>query len=140
MSTDMSVPVSYLTADRPAATSSQPNDRLDSQAFLSLLMAQLRNQDPSQPADSETILTQTVQLATMESLAEQIATARESFALQMRGAAAALVGQRVSWQDADGADHEGVVTAVSYAASVPTLRVGGDDVPLDLVRTLSLAD
>ena len=139
MSTDLSVPVSYLSADR-TVTSSQPNDRLDSEAFLGLLMAQLRNQDPSKPADSETILTQTVQLATMESLSEQISTARESFALQMRAAAAALVGQRVSWRDAEGADHEGGVSAVSYTGAVPTLRVGDDEVALDLVRTLSLAD
>lgn len=134
--TDMSIPVSYLTSDRGGSQTAVANDRLDTQAFLQLLIAQLRNQDPSSPTDSETILTQTTQLATMETLEEQIATARESFALQMRAAAAGLVGQTVSWQDADGVDHSGTVTAVSYTAAVPLLRVGDEDIPLTVVRTV----
>ncbi len=140
MSTDMSIDVSYLTSDRTASQTNVANDQMDSQAFLQLLIAQLRNQDPSSPTDSETILTQTTQLATMETLSEQIATARESFALQMRAAAAALVGSSVSWQDADGADQSGVVSAVSYADAVPALLVGDVELPLDAVRTISLAD
>ena len=139
MSTDMWVDVSYLTSDRTSTANAGPNDRLDNQGFLQLLIAQLKNQDPSSPTDSATILTQTTQLAQMQSLEEQISTARESFALQMRAAAASLVGVSVGWQDADGAEQSGVVSAVSYAGTVPTLTVGDAEVTLDAVRTLSQA-
>jgi len=145
-STDMSIPVAYLTSDRTSGASptsgaagAPARDRLDNQGFLKLLIAQLANQDPSSPTDSTTILTQTTQLAQMESLEEQISTARESFALQMRGTAASLVGRSVGWTDATGADRSGVVTAVSYAGAVPTLTVGDDELSLDAVRTLSQA-
>ncbi len=138
-STDMSIPISYLTSERTPAAE-EPHDRLSNQGFLQLLIAQLANQDPSSPTDSTTILTQTTQLAQMQSLEEQITTARESFALQMRASAASLVGQSVGWQDAEGEDRSGVVTAVSYAGIVPTLTVGDDEVTLDAVLTLSQAD
>ena len=145
MSTDMSIPVSYLTSDRTAATSSAstttPTDKsqLDNAGFLKLLIAQLDNQDPSSPTDSTTILTQTTQLAQMQSLEEQITTARESFALQMRETAATFVGRKVTWADADGKAQSGVVASVDYSGSVPLLKVGATDVALDAVQTLAPA-
>jgi len=146
MSTDMSIPVSYLTSDRTASTSSTsgstPTDKtqLDNAGFLKLLIAQLDNQDPSSPTDSTTILTQTTQLAQMQTLQEQITTAQESFALQMREAAASFVGRQVTWTDADGKGQTGVVASVDYTGSVPMLKVGGTDVALDAVQTLAPAN
>lgn len=146
MSTDMSIPVSYLTSDRTASTSSTsgstPTDKtqLDNAGFLKLLIAQLDNQDPSSPTDSTTILTQTTQLAQMQTLQEQISTAQESFALQMREAAASFVGRQVTWTDADGKGQTGVVASVDYTGSVPMLKVGGTDVALDAVQTLAPAN
>ncbi len=146
MSTDMSIPVSYLTSDRTAATSSAstttPTDKsqLDNAGFLKLLIAQLDNQDPSSPTDSTTILTQTTQLAQMQTLEEQISTARESFALQMRETAASFVGRQVTWTDANGKGQSGVVASVDYTGSVPMLKVGDTDVALDAVQTLAPAN
>jgi flagellar basal-body rod modification protein FlgD len=44
-----------------------PNGVLDKDAFMKLLLVQLQHQDPAEPMDSATILTQTSQLATLES-------------------------------------------------------------------------
>ena len=44
-----------------------PNGVLDKDAFMKLLLVQLQHQDPTEPMDSATILTQTSQLATLES-------------------------------------------------------------------------
>ena len=147
MSTDMSIPVSYLTSDRTASASatadalgaSTGKTQLDNEGFLKLLIAQLANQDPSSPTDSATILTQTTQLAQMQSIEEQITTARESFALQMREAAAAFVGRQVTWTDADGNGLSGVVASVDYGDAIPLLTVGDTTVPLDAVQTLAPA-
>ncbi|MBO3084933.1 flagellar hook assembly protein FlgD [Cellulomonas fengjieae] len=136
----MSIDVSYTAATAATGTTPQTtasNGDLDKQAFLDLLVAQLRNQDPSSPMDSSQLMAQTTQLTTMEKLVELSDTSRESFALQMRMAAAALVGQQVNWTDADGASHNGTVSGVSYAGSVPTVTVGDKTIALDAVAAVT---
>jgi flagellar basal-body rod modification protein FlgD len=135
----MSVDTSYTAATTAAGTTTTTakNGDLDKQAFLNLLVAQLRNQDPSSPMDSSQLMAQTTQLTTMERLIELSDTSRESFALQMRMAAASLVGQQVTWTDADGASHSGTVSGVSYAGSVPTVTVGDTTVALDAVAAVT---
>ena len=86
---------------------------LDKQAFLQLLTTQLRNQDPSSPMDSSDLMAQTTQMTTMEQLIELTTTSRESFSLQMRMAAANLVGKDVTYTGADGKVTTGTVSAVS---------------------------
>jgi len=138
----MSIDTSYAangTAVPTAAPAATSNDSLDKQAFLQLLVAQLRYQDPTSPMDTSQLMAQTTQLTTMERLVELSDTQREAFALQMRSSAAALVGQQVEWTDADGVVSRGTVTAVSYATAVPTVRVGDVDVPLDAVAAVTAA-
>lgn len=50
-----------------ASTAVNPNGILGKDDFLKLLMLELKYQDPTSPMDSEKILTQTSQLATLES-------------------------------------------------------------------------
>lgn len=52
-----------------SSTVVEDKSELDSDDFMTLLLAQLQNQDPTDPMDSETILTQTSQLASLESAA-----------------------------------------------------------------------
>ena len=110
-----------------------PKQTLDSETFMSLLVAQLRNQDPSSPMDTNQMISQTTQLAMMEKLTALSTTADENFSLQMRTAAAALVGQNVTYTDAAGASVTGIVSAVSYAGSVPQVTVGTASVALDAI-------
>ncbi|MGO4782989.1 flagellar hook assembly protein FlgD [Cryobacterium sp. W22_MBD10_FK3] len=110
-----------------------PKQTLDSEAFMSLLVAQLRNQDPSSPMDTNQMIAQTTQLAMMEKLTALSTTADENFSLQMRTAAAALVGQSVTYTDAAGTSITGIATAVSYAGPVPQVTVGTATVALDAI-------
>jgi flagellar basal-body rod modification protein FlgD len=120
------------------ASASKDNSKLDKQAFLQLLIAQMSNQDPSKPMDSDSLMTQTSQMASMESLTELSTTQRESFALQMRANAAGMVGQQVSYVGAGGATVTGAATTVSFAGSVPIVTVDGVEVPLTAVSALSV--
>ena len=135
------IPVSSIGATRTDASTGTeaPKKELDKDAFLQLLIAQLSNQDPSSPMDTSQMMAQTTQLGMMESLSEIQASSREQFALQMRMAAADLVGQQVTWKDADGKTQTGVVSGVDYSASVPTLTVGKTQLPLDSVSSVSPA-
>jgi len=121
-----------------SASASTDNATLDKQAFLELLIAQLSNQDPSSPMDTDSLMTQTTQMASMEALTELSTTQRESFALQMRANAVGLVGQQVSYTGAAGTPVVGTATGVSFAAGVPTLTVDGTEVSLDAVSSVTV--
>lgn len=111
-----------------------PSQEMDSDMFMQLLVKQLQNQDPSSPMDTNAMIGQTTQLAMMEQITNNTTTGNENFSLQMRISAANLVGKQVSYTDpASGTDVSGVATAVSFSGPVPTVSVGGKDIPLDLI-------
>ena len=117
----------------PTETARTPNQSMDSEVFMSLLVTQLQNQDPSSPMDTNEMLAQTTQLAMMEKITEMTATNQENFSLQMRIAAAALIGQQVAYTAADGTEMTGTATAVSYAGPVPQVTVGDKSIALDTI-------
>ncbi|MDD2652007.1 MAG: FlgD immunoglobulin-like domain containing protein [Sulfurimonas sp.] len=53
-------------AEYVAATATKDKSVLGKDDFMTLLLVELQNQDPTEPMDSEKILTQTSQLATLE--------------------------------------------------------------------------
>ncbi|OJJ27880.1 flagellar basal body rod modification protein [Campylobacter concisus] len=52
--------------DAAAGTGTNPNAQLDKDAFMKLLLTELQYQDPTSPMDTEKMLTQTSQLASLE--------------------------------------------------------------------------
>jgi flagellar basal-body rod modification protein FlgD len=121
------------------AASTTAKQTLDSEVFLNLLVAQLRAQDPSSPMDTNEMIAQTTQLASMEQLTTMSGLATESFALQMRVAASNLVGNTVSWVDDDGVTQSGKATAVSFADKVPMVTVGDQSIRLDAISGITAA-
>jgi flagellar basal-body rod modification protein FlgD len=139
-------PPPSASVDTPARTQTTrgPKQEYDSELFLGLLVTQLRNQDPSSSMETSEIVAQTTSLAMMESLSAMrtlvetsTLQAQESFALQMRDNAAALLGKEVSYLDKDGVEHTGIATAVSYKDAVPTVTVGGVSVALDTISAVN---
>ncbi|WP_454170840.1 flagellar hook assembly protein FlgD [Microbacterium maritypicum] len=112
---------------------------LDSEVFLKLLVTQLTNQDPSSPMNTNEMISQTTQLASLEQLTALTATSTESFALSMRQTAAALIGHEAQYVDEKGVTQKGIVTSVSYAGAVPLVTIGDASIPLDAVSGVSLA-
>ncbi|MFD1211424.1 flagellar hook capping FlgD N-terminal domain-containing protein [Arthrobacter sp. GCM10027362] len=116
-----------------------PKQTMDGEVFMSLLVTQLRNQDPSSPMDTNQMISQTTQLAMMEQMTDLTRTNQENFALQMRTAAAALLGRTASYVDADGNAVTGTVSAVSYTGTVPTVTIGGQEIVLDALTGVGAA-
>jgi flagellar basal-body rod modification protein FlgD len=115
-----------------------PKDTLGKDAFLKLLVAQLRYQDPSNPTDSSQFMSQTAQFTQVEKL-DQIAKANtDMLAAQNLFASSALVGRTVTYTGADGVDVSGVVTAAVFGVTGPVLRVGseGTEVPVSAVKEI----
>lgn len=118
------------------SNSRAPKQEMDGEMFLSLLVTQLANQDPSSPMDTNEMISQTTQLATMERLTAMQAQQQESFSLQMRSSAAALIGRDVEYTDAAGKTVTGTAASVSFAGPVPLVNVGGAAVALDQISSV----
>jgi flagellar basal-body rod modification protein FlgD len=131
------VPTSGLQTGSTTPTNERKQS-LDSEVFMKLLVTQLTNQDPSSPMDTNEMISQTTQLASMEQLTALATTTTENFALSMRQTAAALMGQEAQYVDAAGVEKSGIVTAVSFAAGVPLVTIGDTAVSLDSVSGLKL--
>lgn len=116
-----------------STTTRTPKQTMDSEVFLSLLVTQLRNQDPSSPMDTNQMISQTTQLASMEQLTTLTTLNEENFSLQMRIAAAALIGQKISYSEADGTVVTGTAESVSFSGPIPTVSIGGKDIALDAI-------
>lgn len=112
-------------------TTAAAANTLGPDSFLTLLMAQLQNQDPTNPMDTQAMVTQ---LSTIQMVAENRA-ARES---QEFTQATSLLGRQVTWQDADtGADATGQVSGVVRDGSETRLFVGDTTITLGQVLTVA---
>jgi flagellar basal-body rod modification protein FlgD len=105
----------------------------DKDTFLKLLVAQLKYQDPSNPADSTQFLAQTAQFTQVEKLADIAQSITSMVSATQMQQASNLVGKTISYKDASGAELSGVVTSATLGGSNSTLKVGNTDVPLSSV-------
>jgi flagellar basal-body rod modification protein FlgD len=110
----------------------------DKEMFLNLLVAQLRYQDPMNPADSGEFLAQSAQftsLEKMEAVADQTAAL---LATSVSFGASNMVGKNVTYLDADGKAVSGLVS-VSFDVTGPMLQIGGQAVSLGQVQSIGTA-
>src|SRR3954454_16191096 len=116
--------ISGTSSAAAAASSAAPDkskERGDKDTFLKLLVAQLKYQDPSNPADSTQFLAQTAQFTQVEKLGD-IADLLKS---QRLVGASGLVGHSVTCMDENGAHQSVVISAARLNGdSEPTLRIG----------------
>jgi len=114
-----------------------PTQTFDSETFMKLLVVQLKSQDPSSPMDTNAMIGQTTQLATMEKLTTMADLSQDSYSLQTRMAAANVVGKQVTYANSDGIAVTGIASAVSFNGDKPTVTVG--DKVLDLSALTGVA-
>ena len=108
----------------------EPRNFLEPDDFMTLLIAELRNQDPLSPMDSQAMV---AQLSQMQMVSEMRASRQSDEMTQ----ALALMGRTVIWHDAaTGLPYEGTVDGVVRQGSDPYLQVGERFVALNEVRYL----
>lgn len=119
------------TVDRPT--------QMGKDVFMKLLVAQLRYQDPSKPADSSQMMSQTATFTQVEKLEELTKQNASLLALQRSTSAGALVGRSVTYTDQTGAAVTGVVTSVRLGAGTAesVAVVGGTAVPVGRITEIS---
>ncbi|GCD89544.1 flagellar hook capping FlgD N-terminal domain-containing protein [Nocardioides sp. LS1] len=116
----------------PAPGTSGP----DKEMFLQLLVAQLRYQDPMNPADSSQFLSQSAQFTSLEKMQDVADQTSALLSAQVSFGASNLVGKPVTYLDADGGSVSGTVQSVTFDANGPMLVVDGALVSLGQVQTV----
>jgi len=129
-----------VTAD--SVTSNTANSRvptrdLDKDAFLKLLVTQLKYQDPTQPMDNKEFIAQMAQFSSLE----QMTNVRDGLdvltQMQITTQALSLVGRTVDLHNPAGGDPvSGKVDEVRFVSGEPRLVVGGKEYALSDVLAI----
>lgn len=121
----------------PTTQPTSTTNSVDKDTFLQLLVAQLRYQDPTNPADTSQMMAQTAQFSALEQMQAVAEQTSQLLAAQVAFGASSLVGRTVTYPDSSGAEVTGVVDAVRFEATGPILVVDGADVTVGSVLSVA---
>lgn len=105
-------------------TSTKTPGVMDKDAFLKLLVGQLRNQDPMNP-EAGMDMGQMAQFSMVEQITNLTGTTQQLLDETRMGSVLNLVGKTVTYTDRDGASVTGIVDRVIVAGGEPRLTVAG---------------
>ncbi|HIW33848.1 MAG TPA: flagellar hook capping protein [Candidatus Paenibacillus intestinavium] len=115
------------------------SNELGKDQFLSILVAQLRNQDPMNPMSDTDFIAQMAQFTSVEQLsnmAGELALIRQNI-----GSASSLIGKTVTWNEFDETgkviQRSGVVDSIISQDGLLYVEVGGARVGIDFVGQIS---
>jgi flagellar basal-body rod modification protein FlgD len=108
----------------------------DKEMFLNLMVAQLRYQDPLNPADSGEFLAQSAQFTSLEKMQDVADQNAALLSSSVAFGASNMIGKPVTYLDADGKSVSGTVDSVSFDQFGPMLHVGDQTVSLGQVTTV----
>ncbi len=139
------MPIPVVPTQNPVATpetwgvptaEQQSKNEIDKDAFMKLMVAQLKYQDPLSPADPQQFLAQSAQFSTVEKL-EHIAiqVSEQTWAMALN-TAGGLVGKEITFLRMDGTTGTGVVTSATTDPEGIVLNVGGEQVPLGAITQI----
>jgi flagellar basal-body rod modification protein FlgD len=135
-----STPVTSASSVANVAGSTATTNSLTSlttQDFTNMLVAELQNQDPTQPITNSELMQEVGQIQTIQST-QQLTTTLQSVLLGQNVATAGnLIGRSVQGQDANGNPVAGTVSSVSIANGAATLNVGTSSMPLSNVTQIT---
>jgi flagellar hook assembly protein FlgD len=130
---------SSSTSGSSSSSSSGASTMLDRDAFLKLLVAQLKYQDPSKPADASEMISQSAQLSVVDKLDQISQSITEASATNRLNLGGSIIGKQVTFAGTDGVPVSEVVTSVSFTGTSMVLRAGTWDVPIDAVASIAQA-
>lgn len=105
-------------ASPAAATPENPNGILGQNDFLKLMIAQLQAQNPLEPGNSNEYLNELAQFTQVEQMTNLANASELSGAVQ-------LIGHKVTYDNAQGAQATGTVESIQSSASGTTVTVEG---------------
>jgi flagellar basal-body rod modification protein FlgD len=112
----------------------QNNQFVSQNTFLTLLITQLKNQDPMNPQDSSQFV---AQLASFSSL-EQMTQLNKGIEAVLENSATGFIGKTATVLDSSSPDGyvQGTVTGIVYYKDGPAVQIGGKNYPLSAVQNV----
>ncbi len=134
---------SLSSAASTSSSSSSSGTTLDSDAFLQLLIAQLQNQDPTNPTDSTEMINQIASFSTVEQLSALNDTATsiyDSLTAMSLNSAVSFIGQSVLAEGDDISKTDDATTVVSFTleSDAETLTAHVYDSSGTIINSVSL--
>jgi len=111
-------PLSVAPAAPSQDDKKSSGDVFGKDAFMKLLVEQMRHQSPTDASDGQQWINQMTQFSMLEQMQQQSAA-------QTKSDAAAYLGKTVSYLTPAGDSGEGAVEKVDFTGSAPTLTVAG---------------
>ena len=96
-----------------SSTTSTSNNTVDYNTFLQLLIAEMKNQDPTNPMDTSQYMSQFAQLSSVEQAMQTNTKLDSLLSSQALSQADGLIGKNVSFTDSTGATFTGKVASIS---------------------------
>ncbi|MCL9660190.1 hypothetical protein L2089_05800 [Paenibacillus hunanensis] len=139
----------YSTSNVQAAAASKKKD-LGKDQFLSILVAQLKNQDPTAPMDNAQFVAQMAQFSSVEqliSINEKMDKMQGSMDTSL-GGASELIGKKITWLNEKTDAKTGATTSTYESGTAESIilkdkvlyaQVGEDAIPLSLVTKVEPA-
>ncbi|KJC36840.1 flagellar hook assembly protein FlgD [Bradyrhizobium sp. LTSP857] len=114
------------TSSTTGSSSTTSSNSVDYNTFLQLLIAEMKNQDPTNPMDTSQYMSQFAQLSTVEQATLTNSKLDSLLSSQALTQADGLIGRNVSFTDTTGAAVTGKIASVSINSdgSVATLEDG----------------
>jgi flagellar basal-body rod modification protein FlgD len=114
------------TSKTSSTSSTSSSNSVDYNTFLQLLVAEMKNQDPTNPMDTSQYMSQFAQLSTVEQAMQTNSKLDALLSSQSLSQANGLIGKTVSFTDATGATFSGKVVSISINndGSIATLENG----------------
>ena len=122
--------------------------QMGKEAFMELLVQQLKNQDPLSPMDNDKFIAQLTQLSSLEGI-QNLNDNMVGLAMLQQGNAlmsqltqsSALIGKEVTYIDLNtGEEQTGTVLSVKIEDGLAVLNIDGEDVPLASVIEITEGD
>ncbi len=127
-------------SDTQTKSSSAPKDELGKDTFLQLLVQQMQYQDPLAPTDNAQMIAQLAQFSSLEqmnNLNEKIEEMTGNIDQLNFLSASSMIGRTVSGVGSDGAVINGEVSGVAMQGSVVYLTIGGRQLSMAGVQSIS---
>jgi flagellar basal-body rod modification protein FlgD len=137
-STGSTVPLwGGATPRSPGAGPSEAGGALGKDAFLKLLVAQLKYQDPLKPTDAQSFMAQTAQFTQVEKLTEMATALGAANRTSELATASSLLGRVVRYALPTGGTATGVVRSAVPTPEGIVLGIGDRQVALDQITEIS---
>ncbi len=105
--------------------------------FMKLLMAQMKNQDPSSPTSATDYVTQMAQFSSVQGITQLNQSISTMLAMQGLTQGVSLIGKAVTYTNAAGKTATGTVSSVTMVGNQPQLVIGNANVGLSQIQSIT---